>query len=138
MKTKSVTRLLILSKTIKEIYNHLSTNLVFIAASCNKTQELLKKLMAGKKGYLDVWAQNLKSALVSVETVSRTNPLVAIDIEFPGDPFGSDECWMISGRRQRAYDVMRRNVNATKWSLWGCTSAITMGTRESCTRFTST
>ena len=107
MKTKSVTRLLILSKTIKEIYNHLSTNLVFIAASCNKTQELLKKLMAGKKGYLDVWAQKLKSALVSVEMVSRTNPLVAIDTEFPGDPFGNDECWMISGRRQGAYDVIR-------------------------------
>ena len=94
--------------------------------------------MAGKKGYLDVWAQNLKSALVSVETVSRTNPLVAIDIEFPGDPFGSDECWMIPGRRQRAYDVTRRNVNATKMVTLGCASAITMGTRESYTCFTST
>ena len=57
-----------------------------------------------------------KSALVSVETVSRTNPLVAIDTEFPGDPLGSDE---VPGRRQRAYDVTRRNVNATKMVTLG-------------------
>ena len=75
--------------------------------------------MASKEGFLDVWAQNLKSALVTVETVSRTNPLVAIDTEFPGDPLGSDECWMIPGRKQGAYDVMRNNVNATNMVTLG-------------------
>ena len=80
-------------------------------------------------GYLDVWDQNLKSALKALEQVSRNYPLVAIDTEFPGDPLGSDPKWMIEGRSQEAYDVLKRNVDVSNLVTLGITFSEPNGRR---------
>ena len=70
--------------------------------------------------YVDVWESNLHSSLKEliglIESDRRPNQktVIAIDTEFPGDPEGSDPLLYKPGRSQAAYEIMKRNVDATK------------------------
>ena len=65
-------------------------------------------------GYTEIWAYNFHYEVQNLLWVYKDFPIVAIDTEFPGDPNGSNIKWHIDGRTQRAYDVIKRNVNPTK------------------------
>ena len=75
--------------------------------------------MSINEGFVEVWQSNLQFALDSIKLVSQTNYVIGLDTEFPGDPLGSDHNWMIRGRRQEAYDIMKRNVDVTNMVTLG-------------------
>ena len=64
-------------------------------------------------GYTEIWAHNFHYEVKNLLSVYKKFPIVAVDTEFPGDPYGSDKKWYLQGRTQKAYDVIKRNVDPT-------------------------
>ena len=75
-----------------------------------------------ENGYNDVWADNLPLALKHIREIAVNYPVVAIDTEFPGNPHGSDKDWDKPGRMQEAYNIVKKNVDATNIISLGCLS----------------
>ena len=65
-------------------------------------------------GYTEVWQYNMKQMLKRVCEISRTHKVVAIDTEFPGDPHGSNDHWRNETKTNKAYEVLKKNVDCTK------------------------
>lgn len=65
-------------------------------------------------GYTEIWQYNMERMLKRVWKISRTYKIVAIDTEFPGDPHGSNDCWEDQTKTNKAYEVLKKNVDCTK------------------------
>ena len=86
--------------------------------------------MERKTGHVDVFNHNLKSALTQIKLAAPTNFLIAMDTEFPGAPMGTHDDWMVRGRQQEAYRVMKRNVDATNMVTLGISLSDYNGRRD--------
>jgi len=86
--------------------------------------------MQSNTGHVDVFNFNLISALNQIQLLAPTKFLITVDTEFPGDPMGTDNDWKIRGRRQEAYQVMKRNVNATNMITLGISLSDYNGMRD--------
>ena len=70
-------------------------------------------LYNNEHGYVDVWDFNLKDALRYIKHMYKRYPLVALDTEFPGDPYGGESSWEVSKKIKEAYLLFKRNVDDT-------------------------
>ena len=61
-------------------------------------------------GYTEVWADNLDEQL---QNIPKYHPVIAVSTKFPGNPDGNKKCHA-KGRTQRAYSVIKRDVDPTK------------------------
>ena len=79
-------------------------------------------------GHVEVFNHNLIHALNQIKELAPTNFLVSVDTEFPGDPMGRTR-WD-QGRRQEAYQEMKRNVDATNMVTLGISLSDNDGRRD--------
>ena len=85
--------------------------------------------MECKTGHVDVFNHNLIPALTKLKELAQTNFLVSMDTEFPGDAMGEFN-WKAQGMGQEAYQVMKRNVDATNMVTLGISLSDNDGRRD--------
>ena len=62
---------------------------------------------------MEVWSQDQERMLDRVKELAKTYKVIALNMEFPGDPKGSNRYWY-KATTDEAYGFIKKNVDCSK------------------------